>query len=193
MSPTRLATYPSLLEQRLHRQGHLNSVRCWSHNRSFLCSRNDRIRLNSSFIVGEWKKKKTFFFQSGLLQMSTLANLRNRYWVLRHGKSIPNEKGLIISSLVCLSLRILIAFNGTPLALSVYRLECSSGLLVNLVLVAIYVKLVERYGISGSFVSFDFSYYPVVYWNLWWWGLFDDGFYYGRNLETGSAVHDQNK
>ncbi|KAJ8625680.1 hypothetical protein MRB53_034210 [Persea americana] len=31
--------------------------------------------------------------------MSTSANLRNRYWVLRHGKSIPNEKGLIISSL----------------------------------------------------------------------------------------------
>ncbi|GAB2252997.1 hypothetical protein Droror1_Dr00005844 [Drosera rotundifolia] len=25
--------------------------------------------------------------------------LRNRYWVLRHGKSIPNEKGLIVSSL----------------------------------------------------------------------------------------------
>ncbi|KAJ4829731.1 hypothetical protein Tsubulata_020740 [Turnera subulata] len=25
--------------------------------------------------------------------------LKNRYWVLRHGKSIPNEKGLIVSSL----------------------------------------------------------------------------------------------
>ncbi|OMO79981.1 Histidine phosphatase superfamily, clade-1 [Corchorus capsularis] len=25
--------------------------------------------------------------------------LRNKYWVLRHGKSIPNEKGLIVSSL----------------------------------------------------------------------------------------------
>ncbi|XP_020242880.1 uncharacterized protein LOC109821092 isoform X2 [Asparagus officinalis] len=25
--------------------------------------------------------------------------LRNSYWVLRHGKSIPNEKGLIVSSL----------------------------------------------------------------------------------------------
>ncbi|XWS72646.1 hypothetical protein CRYUN_Cryun02cG0058100 [Craigia yunnanensis] len=25
--------------------------------------------------------------------------LLNRYWVLRHGKSIPNEKGLIVSSL----------------------------------------------------------------------------------------------
>ncbi|CDP22053.1 unnamed protein product [Coffea canephora] len=28
---------------------------------------------------------------------SSLA-LRNRYWVLRHGKSIPNAKGLIVSS-----------------------------------------------------------------------------------------------
>lgn len=25
--------------------------------------------------------------------------LQNRYWVLRHGKSVPNEKGLIVSSL----------------------------------------------------------------------------------------------
>ncbi|KAF6157786.1 hypothetical protein GIB67_038254 [Kingdonia uniflora] len=25
--------------------------------------------------------------------------LKNRYWVLRHGKSIPNEKGLIVSSM----------------------------------------------------------------------------------------------
>ncbi|CAI9104825.1 OLC1v1003590C1 [Oldenlandia corymbosa var. corymbosa] len=25
--------------------------------------------------------------------------LRNRYWILRHGKSIPNEKGLIVSSM----------------------------------------------------------------------------------------------
>ncbi|KAI3781039.1 hypothetical protein L2E82_11038 [Cichorium intybus] len=25
--------------------------------------------------------------------------MRNRYWVLRHGKSIPNEKGLIVSSM----------------------------------------------------------------------------------------------
>ncbi|KAL6011912.1 hypothetical protein ACLOJK_002378 [Asimina triloba] len=25
--------------------------------------------------------------------------LRNRYWVLRHGKSIPNERGLIVSSM----------------------------------------------------------------------------------------------
>ncbi|RWW69595.1 hypothetical protein BHE74_00022792 [Ensete ventricosum] len=25
--------------------------------------------------------------------------LRNSYWVLRHGKSVPNEKGLIVSSL----------------------------------------------------------------------------------------------
>jgi hypothetical protein len=28
--------------------------------------------------------------------------LRNKYWVLRHGKSIPNEKGLIVSSMVLL-------------------------------------------------------------------------------------------
>ena len=27
---------------------------------------------------------------------------RNKYWVLRHGKSIPNEKGLIVSSMVLL-------------------------------------------------------------------------------------------
>jgi hypothetical protein len=25
---------------------------------------------------------------------------RNRYWILRHGRSIPNERGLIVSSLV---------------------------------------------------------------------------------------------
>ncbi|KAK4798646.1 hypothetical protein SAY86_030972 [Trapa natans] len=25
--------------------------------------------------------------------------LRNRYWILRHGKSIPNEKGLVVSSM----------------------------------------------------------------------------------------------
>lgn len=25
---------------------------------------------------------------------------KNRYWVLRHGKSIPNERGLIVSSMV---------------------------------------------------------------------------------------------
>lgn len=31
--------------------------------------------------------------------MATSLFLRNRYWVLRHGKSIPNEKGLIVSSL----------------------------------------------------------------------------------------------
>ncbi|PON66231.1 Histidine phosphatase [Parasponia andersonii] len=30
---------------------------------------------------------------------STTSFLRNGYWVLRHGKSIPNEKGLIVSSL----------------------------------------------------------------------------------------------
>ncbi|MBA0804508.1 hypothetical protein Gohar_004090 [Gossypium harknessii] len=32
--------------------------------------------------------------------MATSSFLRNKYWVLRHGKSIPNEKGLIVSSLV---------------------------------------------------------------------------------------------
>ncbi|ESR35685.1 hypothetical protein CICLE_v10029216mg [Citrus x clementina] len=31
--------------------------------------------------------------------MATTPFLRNKYWVLRHGKSIPNEKGLIVSSL----------------------------------------------------------------------------------------------
>lgn len=30
---------------------------------------------------------------------TTPAFTRNRYWILRHGKSIPNEKGLIVSSL----------------------------------------------------------------------------------------------
>ncbi|KAM6541138.1 hypothetical protein CsatB_005585 [Cannabis sativa] len=30
---------------------------------------------------------------------STTSFLKNRYWVLRHGKSIPNERGLIVSSL----------------------------------------------------------------------------------------------
>ena len=28
------------------------------------------------------------------------AILRNRYWILRHGRSVPNERGLIVSSLV---------------------------------------------------------------------------------------------
>lgn len=38
--------------------------------------------------------------------------LRNKYWVLRHGKSIPNEKGLIVSFIVLLHifLRILCLF-----------------------------------------------------------------------------------
>lgn len=27
--------------------------------------------------------------------------LRNEYWILRHGKSIPNERGIIVSSMVC--------------------------------------------------------------------------------------------
>lgn len=31
--------------------------------------------------------------------METTSFTRNRYWVLRHGKSIPNERGLIVSSL----------------------------------------------------------------------------------------------
>ncbi|KAF5449065.1 hypothetical protein F2P56_029549 [Juglans regia] len=31
--------------------------------------------------------------------MDTTSFVRNRYWVLRHGKSIPNEKGLIVSSM----------------------------------------------------------------------------------------------
>ncbi|KAK3195678.1 hypothetical protein Dsin_026988 [Dipteronia sinensis] len=29
----------------------------------------------------------------------TTSFLQNRYWILRHGKSIPNEKGLVVSSL----------------------------------------------------------------------------------------------
>ncbi|KAK6253971.1 hypothetical protein QUC31_015691 [Theobroma cacao] len=32
-------------------------------------------------------------------EIRTLSFLRNRYWVLRHGKSIPNEKGVVVSSL----------------------------------------------------------------------------------------------
>ncbi|KAG7975691.1 hypothetical protein I3843_06G112000 [Carya illinoinensis] len=31
--------------------------------------------------------------------METTSSMRNRYWVLRHGKSIPNERGLIVSSM----------------------------------------------------------------------------------------------
>uniref|UniRef100_A0A5B7C1K9 Uncharacterized protein n=1 Tax=Davidia involucrata TaxID=16924 RepID=A0A5B7C1K9_DAVIN len=31
--------------------------------------------------------------------MAMSSFLRNRYWVLRHGKSIPNERGLIVSSM----------------------------------------------------------------------------------------------
>ncbi|KAJ9189434.1 hypothetical protein P3X46_000729 [Hevea brasiliensis] len=33
------------------------------------------------------------------VQMEETSFLRNRFWVLRHGKSIPNERGLIVSSL----------------------------------------------------------------------------------------------
>lgn len=36
--------------------------------------------------------------------------LRNKYWVLRHGKSIPNERGLIVSSMVFFFLFFLKAF-----------------------------------------------------------------------------------
>lgn len=32
--------------------------------------------------------------------MSDSVGIKNRYWVLRHGKSIPNERGLIVSSMV---------------------------------------------------------------------------------------------
>ncbi|XP_038901551.1 uncharacterized protein LOC120088380 isoform X1 [Benincasa hispida] len=31
--------------------------------------------------------------------MATASFLSNKYWILRHGKSIPNEKGLIVSSI----------------------------------------------------------------------------------------------
>lgn len=34
------------------------------------------------------------------MEPTTTSFLRNKYWVLRHGKSIPNERGLIVSSLV---------------------------------------------------------------------------------------------
>ncbi|KAG6763235.1 hypothetical protein POTOM_033775 [Populus tomentosa] len=34
-----------------------------------------------------------------ILAMEKKMFLRNKYWVLRHGKSIPNEKGLIVSSM----------------------------------------------------------------------------------------------
>lgn len=33
-------------------------------------------------------------------EMETTSFLRNRYWVLRHGRSVPNERGLIVSSMV---------------------------------------------------------------------------------------------
>lgn len=45
------------------------------------------------------KKKKL----KAVVNMATTPFLRNKYWVLRHGKSIPNEKGVIVSSLVRLS------------------------------------------------------------------------------------------
>lgn len=48
------------------------------------------------------------------------SSLRNRYWILRHGKSIPNEKGLIVSSLVSSSLNL-----HSPMLL------CSFSLLLN--------------------------------------------------------------
>lgn len=34
------------------------------------------------------------------VEMEETTFFRNRYWILRHGKSIPNERGLIVSSLV---------------------------------------------------------------------------------------------
>lgn len=37
------------------------------------------------------------------MDMETASGLKNRYWVLRHGKSVPNERGLVVSSLVLLS------------------------------------------------------------------------------------------
>ncbi|KAG9452641.1 hypothetical protein H6P81_005545 [Aristolochia fimbriata] len=43
-------------------------------------------------------QRNSGFSRSLLLSMSTLSFLRNKYWVLRHGKSIPNERGLIVSS-----------------------------------------------------------------------------------------------
>ncbi|XP_074354871.1 uncharacterized protein LOC141693618 isoform X1 [Apium graveolens] len=34
--------------------------------------------------------------------MGSCSFLKNKYWVLRHGKSIPNDKGIIVSSMVLL-------------------------------------------------------------------------------------------
>lgn len=42
--------------------------------------------------------------EAEIWRMATASFLGNRYWILRHGKSIPNEKGLIVSSIVCDSL-----------------------------------------------------------------------------------------
>lgn len=36
----------------------------------------------------------------GFEMAETTTFLSNRYWVLRHGKSIPNERGIIVSSMV---------------------------------------------------------------------------------------------
>ncbi|XP_030450665.2 uncharacterized protein LOC115672839 [Syzygium oleosum] len=33
------------------------------------------------------------------MEMEAASGLRNRYWVLRHGKSVSNERGLVVSSL----------------------------------------------------------------------------------------------
>ena len=43
------------------------------------------------------EKREIFAMEKNLV-------LRNKYWILRHGKSIPNEKGLIVSSMVLLSI-----------------------------------------------------------------------------------------
>jgi hypothetical protein len=39
------------------------------------------------------------FLHKSMKRMSVGVALKNRYWVVRHGKSIPNERGLIVSSI----------------------------------------------------------------------------------------------
>lgn len=58
-----------------------------------------RAQSNSSSLGIQTQKNLVGFWVWFSLEMLTSSFLRNSYWVLRHGKSIPNEKGLVISSL----------------------------------------------------------------------------------------------
>lgn len=60
--------------------------------------------------------------QTAAANMATTPFLRNKYWVLRHGKSIPNEKGLIVSSLVFLFTQTLLYFILYLLLTFIYKL-----------------------------------------------------------------------